>query len=161
MPSSQASGKPSKDSRVTRTQHTKILYSMLTIVWLPVLVWWAIAEHDAMIHELPTLISWGALMAAVNMLPLRDGNSAPFAADDPVGTAIALMFPPLTAAILVFIGAVDPRELKGATSPSKALCNRTQVSICWWLGSMAAHAFAAQRSLLPHPASSSRPRGRN
>ena len=129
-------------SQAARTRRVGRVYAALVLVWLLILAWQVAANRALLLSHLLVLVSWIALTAIVNLVPIRGWQSAPFAADDPVCLAIALAFPPGICALVTFLGAVDPRELKGQTTVAKALWNRSHVSIGWLLGSSVAHAVA-------------------
>ncbi len=141
-------------------RRARIFYIMSATVWSATLLWWGITERGAILAQGPALLAWVALVATASLLPLKGWQSAPFAADDPICTAAALVFAPLTAGLIVFIGAMDLREVRGGTTVAKAFWNRTQLSLGWVLGSLAAHLLVNSPShstlIIPLPSSSRR-----
>jgi signal transduction histidine kinase len=132
----------------TRRREARVLFLAFVGAWGFVLATLVVFHAGSLLDRYPEMLLWIALQVAVNLVPLRGWHSAPFTADDPVSAATALVFDPVATAVILFVGALDTRELRGQTTLLKALWNRSHVSFDWFLGSFAAHA------VVQNPASS-------
>jgi signal transduction histidine kinase len=87
------------------------------------------------------LLSWAAIVAAVDLVPIRVWGSVTVSMSFPVALAAGMLFSPAEAAIIVFAGSFDPRELTGEVSLAKSIFNRSQVAASVMTGSAAFHAL--------------------
>jgi len=110
-----------------------------SFVWLVFLAFHLREDPSALVKDGPTLAAWIAIGALLNLLPLEGWQSAPFAADDPIVLAVALIFRPIETGLVVFLGAFDPRELRGETPLVKSIWNRSQLSFSWCIASFTVH----------------------
>lgn len=150
MSATEASRRASEADGHGRVHARPFLWSF-TLSWISLLGFLVFAKRETLAWDFRTLLAWVLLDAVVNFLPLKGWQSAPFAADDPVILAAALIFPPTEVAIIIFLGASDPREFRRGTPLSKLLANRSQLSFCWFMGSLAVHTLTSiptQSSLL-------------
>jgi signal transduction histidine kinase len=83
------------------------------------------------------------LLAIVHLFPMKGWQSAHLVADWPIQVAAALLLPPVEVGLIGFIGAFDSREFRGQISFSKALFNRSQVGLNYFLTSWVAHRLIA------------------
>jgi signal transduction histidine kinase len=110
-----------------------------------------LAGNDA---ELIELGLWAAIVAAVDLVPVRVWGSVSVSMSFPVTLAAGMIFLPTEAALIAFIGSFDPRELKGGVSLAKSVFNRSQVAASVMAGSALFHTldgaiFDWPRVLLP------------
>lgn len=96
------------------------------------------AEADVTLIQ---LASWAAIVAAVDLIPVRVWGSVSVSMSFPVALAAGMIFPPFEAALIAFVGSFDPRELTGAVSLAKSVFNRSQVAASVMAGSAAFHAL--------------------
>jgi signal transduction histidine kinase len=87
------------------------------------------------------LASWAAIVAAVDLIPIRVWGSVTVSMSFPVALAAGMIFSPAEAAIIVFVGSFDPRELTGSVSLAKSIFNRSQVAASVMAGAATFHAF--------------------
>jgi signal transduction histidine kinase len=95
-----------------------------------------LAGNDA---ELMELALWAAIVAAVDLVPVRVWGSVSVSMSFPVTLAAGMIFLPTEAALIAFIGSFDPRELKGGVSLAKSVFNRSQVAASVMAGSALFH----------------------
>jgi signal transduction histidine kinase len=84
------------------------------------------------------LLPWIILLAFVNLLPL-DGWHAHLAPDFPIGAAAAMVLSPIEASVIGFVSAFDSKEFKGQIALSRAVFNRSQLGIVYYVGSLVPH----------------------
>ena len=95
----------------------------------------------AMKFELVELALWAAIVATVDLVPVRVWGSVSVSMSFPVALAAGMIFPPVEAALIAFAGSFDPRELKGGVSLAKAVFNRSQVAASVMAGSVLFHSL--------------------
>ena len=95
-----------------------------------------LAGNDA---ELVELALWAAIVAAVDLVPVRVWGSVSVSMSFPVTLAAGMIFLPTEAALIAFIGSFDPRELRGGVSLAKSVFNRSQVAASVMAGSALFH----------------------
>ena len=81
------------------------------------------------------LALWAAIVATVDLVPVRVWGSVSVSMSFPVALAAGMIFPPAEAALIAFAGSFDPRELKGGVSLAKSVFNRSQVAASVMAGS--------------------------
>ena len=91
--------------------------------------------------NLVQLVCWAAIVAAVDLIPVRVWGSVTVSMSFPVALAAGMIFSPAEAAIIVFVGSFDPRELTGGVSLAKSIFNRSQVAASVMAGAATFHAF--------------------
>jgi signal transduction histidine kinase len=114
-------------------------------LWVVSIVTLAVAARLAIHHagdtNLVQLAFWAAIVAAVDLIPVRVWGSVSVSMSFPVALAAGMIFPPAEAAFVVFVGSFDPRELNGSISLAKSVFNRSQVAASVMAGSAAFHAL--------------------
>ena len=110
------------------------------------LVWGVVAKSREIAHSATSLLPWILLLAIVHLLPLNGWQSTQMIADWPIQIAAALLLPPIETALVAFIAAFDSREFRGQIAFSKALFNRSQVGLNYFLTSWVAHHLVASPS---------------
>ena len=90
------------------------------------------------------LLVWAAVVATVDLIPVRVWGSVSLSMSFPVTLAAGMIFLPTEAALIAFVGSFDPRELKGGVTLAKSLFNRSQVAISVMAGSAAFHALGGE-----------------
>src|SRR5918992_2451042 len=68
---------------------------------------------------------WAAIVAGVDLVPVRVWGSVSVSMSFPVTLAAGMIFLPTEAALIAFIGSFDPREFRGEVSIAKSLFNRS------------------------------------
>jgi signal transduction histidine kinase len=92
-------------------------------------------------NGLVQLASWAAIVAAVDMLPVRVWESVTVSMSFPVALAAGMIFSPAEAALIAFVGSFDPRELSRHVSLAKSIFNRSQVAASVMAGAVVFHAL--------------------
>jgi signal transduction histidine kinase len=87
------------------------------------------------------LAYWAAIVAAVDLIPVRVWGSVSVSMSFPVALAAGIIFLPAEAALVAFVGSFDPRELTGRVSLAKSIFNRSQVAASVMAGSAVFHAM--------------------
>ena len=82
---------------------------------------------------------WAAIVATVDLVPIRVWGSVSVSMSFPVTLAAGMIFLPTEAAVIAFIGSFDPRELRGEVSLAKSVFNRSQVAASVMIGSAVFH----------------------
>jgi signal transduction histidine kinase len=95
-----------------------------------------IATGEAALLELGL---WAAIVAAVDLAPIRVWRSVSVSMSFPVTLAAGMTFLPTEAAIVSFLGSFDPREFRGEVSVAKSMFNRSQVAASVMAGSALFH----------------------
>jgi signal transduction histidine kinase len=85
---------------------------------------------------------WAAIVATVDLVPVRVWGSVSVSMSFPVALAAGMIFLPTEAAVIAFVGSFDPRELRGEVSLAKSLFNRCQVAASVMAGSAIFHQLA-------------------
>ena len=123
-----------EDSRSVR-----ILFSVTVAFGLTVL-------DIALIRTAPTIPSkwqeyllWLAAIAATELLSVPVWGSVVLTMSLPLVLAAGIVFMPPAAAVLAFLGSVDPREFRGEIGLMRALYNRSQVMISALAASLMFH----------------------
>src|SRR6266516_5045475 len=122
-----------------RPIRSQVFIWTLSVAWVCLLSVETVRQSRQLVSDLTILPPWIVLLMVLNLFPLRGWQSSHFAVDQPVTTAAALVLPHVEAALVGFIGGIDPREIHGAIPLSKALFNRTQEALPTYLESLVAH----------------------
>ena len=77
----------------------------------------------------PQWLLWAPLVAGVELLPVPTWRGLTLSVGFPLLMMIAILYPPGAAGAIAFLGASDPRELRGEVSVATALFNRAQVAL--------------------------------
>lgn len=88
-----------------------------------------------------TLVLWVAVVAAVDLVPIRVWQSVSVSMSFPLTLAAGMIFLPTEAAFISFLGSFDPRELHGEVTIAKSIFNRSQVAASVMMGSALFHAM--------------------
>lgn len=91
--------------------------------------------------DLSAMLAWVLAIAAADWLQIRLWRSVTLSMSLAVTLSAGMVFPPIQAALLAFVGSVDPREFRGQISASRGIFNRSQVAAATFLASAAFHAF--------------------
>jgi signal transduction histidine kinase len=89
----------------------------------------AISERADLDGELPEIALWAAVALAADLMLVRVGKGVTLTMSLPVSLAAALLFHPAFAALVAFVGCLDPMEVRGESSLSRAIFNRSQVAL--------------------------------
>jgi signal transduction histidine kinase len=100
--------------------------SLAILVFLGLLV---ISERADLDGSLPEIALWTSVALAADLMLVRVGKGVTLTMSLPVSLAAALLFPPAFAAIVAFVGCLDPMEVRGESSVSRAIFNRSQVAL--------------------------------
>jgi signal transduction histidine kinase len=90
--------------------------------------------------DLVSLATWGLGLTILNLFPVAGPKGVPFAADIPLGLSLSLIFPPPIVGLVCMLSAFDRREFCREVTLTKALYNRSQVSLAWFAASIVGHA---------------------
>jgi signal transduction histidine kinase len=101
-----------------------------------------VLDFDAVRAALSEMGLWVPAFVIVNMLPVTAWKHTPFVPDMPLLVLATLVLRPAEAALVVFVGALDPRELRREITPTRAMFNRSQIALVAFLGSAVAHGFS-------------------
>jgi signal transduction histidine kinase len=110
---------------------------------LSILVYESARHVEALSSRVGILIPWVLLHVIINLLPVPGWESTALAVDWPASVAAALVLRPAEAALVTFIGALDVKELRRQITVSKAIFNRSQIGLHYFLGSLVAHRLVA------------------
>jgi signal transduction histidine kinase len=94
------------------------------------------------------LMIWTAVVAVVELLPVTLWRGMQMSMAFPLLLAVAFLYSPPAAAGVAFLGSFDLRELRGGTSPLRALFNRAQVAVSVLAAGWVFHLLASVES---HP----------
>jgi signal transduction histidine kinase len=111
--------------------------SLMTVTAATTLAFGESSAADSLVH----LASWAAIVAAVDLVPVRVWGSVTVSMSFPVALAAGMIFSPAEAAFVAFVGSFDPRELRGDVSLAKSIFNRSQVAASVMGGSAVFHAM--------------------
>src|SRR5689334_20977910 len=95
----------------------------------------------------PRWLLWAVLVAGVELLPVATWRGLTLSVGFPLLMMIAILYPPGAAGAIAFLGASDPRELRGEVSLTTALFNRSQVALSVMAAGAVFHIF--QEPLTP------------
>jgi signal transduction histidine kinase len=112
------------------------------IVVVPTLVGLGVALASRTSPLPAELIWWTILVAAVEYLPVSTWSGVTVSLGYPLLIAVAFTYAPEAAALVAFLGASDPRELKREVSVLRALFNRCQVTLAVLAASVVFHALS-------------------
>lgn len=113
----------SRRSRLPAGEGTA-LWVLPVAAWLPILALLAIVERESFRSVGLELLAWGALVAAINLLPLKGWQSALFAPDIPLATGLSLLFSPTQVGVVLLLSAWSPTEVRGETTLLRSIWNR-------------------------------------
>jgi signal transduction histidine kinase len=111
--------------------------SLAILVFLGLLV---ISERADLDGSLPEIALWTSVALGADLMLVRVGKGVTLTMSLPVSLAAALLFPPAFAAIVAFVGCLDPMEVRGESSFSRAIFNRSQVALATTAAAFVFHA---------------------
>ena len=128
---------------------TRVGVMFQAIVVLPVVAVLALhlSRHPDLVAQ-HHLLFWCAAVAVVELLPVPVSRVLQLSLSFPILLGVAILFDPLTAGAVAFIGAFDSREFRREVTAITALFNRTQIAISVIAGSAVFHALATIRAPL-------------
>jgi signal transduction histidine kinase len=88
-----------------------------------------VTDEDWIVANIDTIALWACVTVAADLMFVRIGKGLTLSMSLPVTLAAALLFPVAAAATIAFLGCLDPMELRGESSISRAVFNRCQVSL--------------------------------
>ena len=91
--------------------------------------------------ELGYVLLWVVAMAIADYLDVQFWRGVHLTMSLTVGIAAAMVFDPVVAASIAFVGSLDPREVRGEVPLRRALYNRSQVAAAVGLASLVFHQF--------------------
>jgi signal transduction histidine kinase len=94
------------------------------------------------------LLFWAAVIAMVELLPVPVSKILQLSLSFPILLGVAILYTPVVAAIVAFVGSFDPREIRRELPLLTALFNRSQVALSVMLASWTFHSLASVRSSL-------------
>ena len=84
---------------------------------------------------------WTGVIAVVELLPVPAWKSLRVTMGFPLYTAVGFVYPPAVAGAIAFLGSSDPREFRREVSLSRALFNRSQLSLAVFAAASTFHAL--------------------
>src|SRR5215217_808634 len=109
--------------------------------------------ESVMVGNTPTkLAAWVAIIAAVELIPVPMWRSTHVSIGFPLLMVVAFVHEPAAAALVAFLAASDPRELRREVTFFRALFNRSQVALSVLVASATFHALADVRTSPPYQA---------
>jgi signal transduction histidine kinase len=98
----------------------------------------------------PELIWWTLLVAAIEYMPVPAWSGVTVSLGYPLLIAVAFTFQPEAAALVAFLGASDPREVRHEVTILRALFNRCEVTLAVLAASTVFHALSNMEEPLSH-----------
>jgi signal transduction histidine kinase len=106
-------------------------------------------DTETLVRDAPYLFAWLVVVALADFVAVPLWGTITLSMSLPVSLAAAMLFSPAEAALVAFLGALDPREFKGEVSVDHAVYNRSQIAISVLLASSAFHALHGDPSVWP------------
>ncbi|MDP8956928.1 MAG: sensor histidine kinase [Actinomycetota bacterium] len=122
-----------------------IVFQAIVVVPVVVLLALHLSRHPAVWSQ-RHLLFWCAAVAVVELLPVPVSRVLQLSLSFPILLGVAILFDPLTAGAVAFIGAFDSREFRREVPAITALFNRTQIALSVVAGSAVFHSLATVRS---------------
>jgi signal transduction histidine kinase len=88
------------------------------------------------------LLAWILLIAAAELLPVPAWRGLRLSLGLPLLITVGILYPPVAAGVIAFLGSADPREFRRQTTFLDALFNRCQVALSVYVASLIFHAAA-------------------
>src|SRR4051794_24051290 len=89
----------------------------------------AILETHHPREDAAEIAAWVLACLLADLMYVRIGRSITLSMSLPVVLAAALLHAPAVAALIAFLGSLDPREIRGQSSVERILFNRSQVAL--------------------------------
>jgi signal transduction histidine kinase len=86
-------------------------------------------------------VFWAVIIGLVELLPVPGWRSLQVSMDFPLATAVAFLYQPEMAGLIIFLGSSDPREFRREVDLLRALFNRSQVALSTFATSLIFHAL--------------------
>jgi signal transduction histidine kinase len=139
QPQSEASGKPLDDPERTR----RIVNGLELIVTIPVMasLAWGVARAPDSAFRLPALF-FLCCVIAVELIPIPAWQTVSLSLSFPVTIAIAMLYSPVLAGAIVWLGSFDMRDLRREITVRRGLWNRSQIAVSIMAGSWVFHQIA-------------------
>jgi len=96
----------------------------------------------------PELAFWIGVLTVVQLLPVRVSGRLQLSLGFPILIGVAILYAPLVAAFVAFVGSFDPREVRRELPLRKSLFNRAQITLSVLAGSASFHALGSVNSNL-------------
>ena len=127
-------------SSTTKLPRSLLAFEILVIV--PTVVGVTVLLVRSTTPLAPILILWAALISFVELLPVPAHRGVHLGLAFPLLMTVGLLFVPPAAALVAFVGALDPRELKHEVTFLRAVFNRCQVALSVLAASAVFHSLA-------------------
>lgn len=146
---STAAAAPPRPSGRAGAESARLRAAFMSVSGLVVLalVLGVVASREQAVTSRADLLAWIVACALADMLSVPLWGSVVLTMSLPVSLAAGMVFPPMLAGLVAFIGSVDRRELKGEISLARASYNRSQVALSVIAASAAFHAFRGESAL--------------
>src|SRR2546421_11918354 len=125
------------------SQETLVLRAFEAVVIVPTLSVLALLAFRNPSALRPGLALWAVTLVIVELLQLPVWRGTQLSMGFPILIAAALIFRPGAAALVAFVGSVDPREMRLEVTLLRALFNRSQVALSVLAASAVFHALGA------------------
>ena len=136
----QGANTTSIDSR-TRWRRLGLLALQLAVVLGTLTTTLILLSRDASGFDRAWIL-WTITVAVIEALPVPAWHGLTVSLGFPLLMVVAFVYVPQVAALAAFLGATDPREVKGEVGLLRALFNRSQVALSVLVASAAFHALA-------------------
>jgi hypothetical protein len=125
QPQSEASAKPLDPERTRR-----VVNGVELIVTIPVMasLVWGVARAPDSAFRLPALFFLGCVIA-VELIPIPAWQTVSLSLSFPITIAIAMLYNPLLAGAIVWLGSFDLRDLRREITVRRGLWNRSQIAV--------------------------------
>jgi signal transduction histidine kinase len=94
--------------------------------------------------DLAGWVFWTLLIALVELLPVPAWRTLQVSMAFPLATAVAILYQPGVAGIILLLGSSDPREFRGEVPLLRAIFNRTQAALATVAASLTFHALGGE-----------------
>jgi signal transduction histidine kinase len=112
--------------------------TVLAVPTITLLIWNA---GRGSLDDAGQLIAWGFAIGVLSLMEIPTWRGQPLVPDVPILIAMAVAFPPLTAATIAFISSCNLHEFGSSTSAWRGLNNRANTAIGVACASAASHAI--------------------
>jgi hypothetical protein len=126
-----------------------VFFWLASLVMIAGLSWHAAVTWRSADVAILELVPWVAAVLAGDLLVVRFVRGFTLSMALPASLAAALVLPPAHAALVAFIGCLDPVELRGGTTVVRAVFNRAQVATATFSASLVLHLLGAHPTRWP------------
>jgi signal transduction histidine kinase len=95
-------------------------------------------------HDLAGWVFWTLLIGLVELLPVPAWRTLQVSMAFPLATAVAILYPPGIAGVILLLGSSDPREFRSDVPFLRAIFNRTQAALATVAASVIFHALGGE-----------------